>query len=118
MNAYLNRLIKQHGEKFQVSRETGIQILDNIVEGFKNADTVDLVDLYKTIGGYDGSTTLAGLAKLKRLYIGKYYMLQGDVFQINANRDYPVTGKNNFTAGNVRLVGDTYVQTNVDLLLG
>jgi hypothetical protein len=113
-SAFLNGLVKQKGGKFQVPQQEGIHILEKVVDSLRHAETVNQIDLYKTIGGYDGSTTSVGAEKLKRLYIGKYYMLPGDVFQIDARGNYPVVGKNKFTAfGNVNLVGSTYVPVNV-----
>jgi hypothetical protein len=112
--AFLNGLVKQKGGKFQVPQQEGIHIVGKVVDSLRHAETVNQIDLYKTIGGYDGSTTSVGAEKLKRLYIGKYYMLPGDVFQIDARENYPVAGKNKFTAfGNINLVGSTYVPVNV-----
>jgi hypothetical protein len=43
-------------------------------------------------------------------------MLQGDVFQIQADRDYPREGLNQFEMfGQVRLVGTEYIPVNVTL---
>lgn len=112
--AFLNDLAKRKGSKFRVPYQEGEQLLRQVVQSLSDSEVVNQIDLYETIGGYDGSTTSAGARKLRRLYVGKYYMLPGDVFHIQGDRDYPASGKSTFIAeGNVRLVGDTYVPVSV-----
>jgi hypothetical protein len=65
--AFLNGLAKQKGGKFQVPQQEGIHILEKVVDSLRHAETVNQIDLYKTIGGYDGSTPSVGAEKLKRL---------------------------------------------------
>jgi TonB family protein len=57
---------------------------------------VDQVHLYTAIGGQDGSTTPQALKKLLDSAVGKFFMVGSD-FQIQADRDYPIEGRNEFS---------------------
>jgi hypothetical protein len=94
-----------------------MKVFQHILNQIQDSQYVDRVSLYKSMEGLDGTTTLEALARDRKLYIGRYYVLQGDVFQIQADRDYPREGQNQFSAfGRVNLVGDYYVSVNVDCI--
>ncbi len=119
---YRPKLTVIHGRRFRVApsyHEHGdngpdsIAILQEMLNWIPRRAFVDQLSLYKLIGGLDGSSTAQALDKLRPL-TGKYVMLQGDVFQIRADRDYPHEGLNEFTVfGNVELVNNLDVPTNV-----
>jgi hypothetical protein len=72
---------------------------------YRERTAYDQVSFYEAIGGLDGSTTLQALAKCRASFIGKCYMLGSD-FKIQADRDYPIEGLNEFSLfGQVNLVG-------------
>jgi predicted small lipoprotein YifL len=84
------------GQRFSADQTVALDWLQELLNRVPKRESVDLVDMYKTIGGFDGSTTSEALAHCQQSFVGKYYMLQGDVFQIQADRDYPRDGKNEF----------------------
>jgi hypothetical protein len=85
-----------HGRRFSTNQRAAEDWLQELLDKVPKRDFVDLVSMYTAIGGFDGSTTQEALAKCQRSFVGKYYMLQGDVFQIQADRDYPRDGENKF----------------------
>jgi len=85
-----------HGRRFSTNQRAAEDWLQELLDKVPKRDFVDLVSMYTAIGGFDGSTTREALAKCQRSFVGKYYMLQGDVFQIQADRDYPRDGENEF----------------------
>ncbi len=87
-----------HGRRLKVARfMAGMDFLQRLLSSVPKPEYVDLVSMYKTIEGYDGSTSSEALASCRAHFIGKYYVLQGDVFQIQADRDYPLEGLNEFS---------------------
>jgi hypothetical protein len=113
---YASDLTVLNGRRFKVPQGVSVRILQDMIHEIGKPQFVDLVSLYKTMAGLDGTTTLEGLSQVNSLCIGKYYMLQGDVFQIRADRDYPRAGLNEFSAfGRVNLYGDYFVPVNVEL---
>jgi hypothetical protein len=117
LTVYASELKQIHGRRFRVGQGRSLVILQHILNQIPQPQFVDLVSLYKSMQGLDGTTTQQALARDGTLYNGKYYMLQGDVFQIQADRDYPREGTNEFAEfGHVRLVADYYVPVNVDCI--
>jgi len=115
LDAAIARIISKHGTRFSVPEDASVPIMMQLVDAIPKSEFVDQISLYKTIKGLDGTTTVGGINRLNRLYIGKFYMLQGDVFKIQADRDYPVAGLSQFSVfGEVRLVGNLYVPVNVE----
>jgi len=107
------------GGRFKVEQEVGGKFMDDVLHSIPKEEYVDLVSLYKAIGGLDGTTTSQSLANCRHSFIGKYYVLQGDVFHIQADRDYPREGINEFSLfGDVNLVADDYVPVNVYAISG
>lgn len=106
------------GRRFKVMNAgVGDEILQDMLDKIPKQQLVDLIAMYEAMEGLDGSTTLQGLARSRASFIGKYYMLQGDVFQIQADRDYPLDGLNEFAMfGQVNLVGNTYIPVNVECI--
>ena len=110
-------IVSKHSHKFSVIEGGSGPIFMGLIHQIPDTEFVDLVSFYKTIKGLDGTTTEEGAERLRQLYIGKYYVLQGDVFTIQADRDYPRNGMNEFSMfGEVRLVGSLMVPVNVDLV--
>jgi tetratricopeptide (TPR) repeat protein len=102
------------GRRFTVKQMVSGNFMQDVLNSIPKQEYVDLVSMYKAIGGLDGTATTQALANCRDSFIGKYYVLQGDVFQIQADRDYPREGINEFSLfGNVNLVGDYYVPVNV-----
>ncbi len=111
---YASQLTVIHGRRFRVPQGVSTEMLQHMLDKIPRQQFVDLIAMYKAMEGLDGSTTLQGLAKSRALFIGKYYMLQGDVFQIQADRDYPLDGLHQFAMfGQVNLVGNYYIPVNV-----
>jgi hypothetical protein len=87
-----------YGRRIRVSQfMAGMNFLQSVLRSVPKPDYADIVSMYKTIEGYDGSTSTEALERCRSLYVGKYYVLQGDVFQIQADRDYPLDGLNQFS---------------------
>jgi hypothetical protein len=103
---YASELQVIHGNRFSVRQGLGTEIWKHIANQIPKSQYVDY-SFYRSMEGLDGSTTLQALAQLRKLYIGKYYDLHGDVFQIQADRDYPREGLNAFSVfGRERLADD------------
>jgi hypothetical protein len=117
LEVYVAELKAIRGNRYRVRQGLGMEIFQHILNQIPHSQYVDRVSLYKSMEGLDGTTTLEALARDRKLYIGKYYVLQGDVFKIQADRDYPREGLNQFSAfGQVDLVGDYFVPVNVDCI--
>ena len=101
------------GRRFSVRAGLGETILEHVAKSFPLSSFVDREGLYRAIGGLDGSTTLQAVAKLRPLYIGKYYMLQSDAFQIQVDRDYPRSGLHQFSVFGLVRFGDFSGPVNV-----
>jgi hypothetical protein len=115
LDAYISTLVGTHGNKFTVKEGESVPILQHLIDQIPKSQFVDLLPFYETIQGLDNTTKDEGLEKVRRNYVGKYYMLQGDVFKIQADRDYPREGLNEFEMfGEVRLVGSHYVPVNIE----
>lgn len=111
-NGYNAKLQVIQGNRFSLDQSTAMDWMQQVLNKLPKNEIVDLISLYKTIAGFDGSTTTEALAKCQRSFIGKYYVLQGDVFQIQVDRDYPREGENEFMLfGNVNL--PPYIPVNV-----
>jgi len=104
-----------HGRRYKVLNPgVGDEILQSMLDKIPPKQMVDLIAMYQAIDGTDGSTTLQALAKSKASFVGKYFMLQGDVFQIQSDRDYPVEGLNEFSMfGQVNFTDNYYIPVNV-----
>ncbi len=101
---YSVQLQKGSGRKFGVNQMAAMEWLQQVLNKVPKEDLVDLISMYKAMEGFDGSTTAEALLKCQRSFVGKFYVLQGDVFQIQATRDYPRIGENEFMLfGNVNL---------------
>jgi hypothetical protein len=117
LDQYLTDLCVFRGVRFKMKQGEGLDLMQHMLRLIPKSQYVDLIALYKAIDGLDGSTTLEAQANLRRLYIGKYYMLQGDVFQIQADRDYPREGLSQFSMfGQVKFLADYFVPVNVDCI--
>ena len=103
------------GRRYKVLNPgVGDEILQSMLEKIPQKQMVDLIAMYRVIDGTDGSTTLQALAKSKASFVGKYFMLKGDVFQIQSDRDYPVEGRNEFSMfGNVNFTDTYHIPVNV-----
>jgi hypothetical protein len=95
-HSYGSHIKLVRGRRFSADQTVALDWLQELLDKIPKHDNVDLVSMYSAIGGFDGSTTSEALAKCQRSSIGKYWMLQGDVFQIQADRDYPRDGENEF----------------------
>jgi hypothetical protein len=114
LDMYASELRLIRGKRFSSNRLLGLEILNHITNQIPLQQKVNIVSMYTLMEGLDGSATLEALARLRSLYVGKYYMLPGDVFQIQANRDYPREGLNEFSAfGQVKLLANYYIPINV-----
>jgi hypothetical protein len=51
--------------------------MQDVLNSIPKQEYVDLVSMYKAIGGLDGTTTDQALADCRDSFIGKYYVLQG-----------------------------------------
>lgn len=92
------------GRRYSMDQTAAFNWMQQVLNRIPKNELVDLISMYKALAGFDGSTTSEALAKCQRSYVGKYYVLQGDVFQIQADRDYPRDGENDFMLfGNVNL---------------
>jgi hypothetical protein len=111
---FLSNTVRANGKRFKVPQGEGTRMMQQIIDHVPKSEFVDLISMYKTMEGIDGSTTTEALEIVKSRYIGKYYMLQGDVFQIQADRDYPREGLNGFTVfGQVRFLANYAIPVNV-----
>lgn len=111
-NGYNAKLQVIQGNRFSLDQSTAMDWMQQVLNKLPKNEIVDLISLYKTIAGFDGSTTTEALARCQRSFVGKYYVLQGDVFQIQVDRDYPREGENEFMLfGNVNL--PPYIPVNV-----
>lgn len=73
-----------------------LEILSDVLHKIpaKEAHQTEL-NLNIWVQGFDGSSTRTALVKLRTL-IGKYLEIPGDCYKIQADRDYPISGKNEF----------------------
>ncbi len=102
------------GRRFKVNQTVAYDFMQDVLNNIPKQEYADLFPMYKAIEGLDGSTTSAALMKCRSSFVGKYYVLQGDVFRIVADRDYPRAGLNRFSLfGNVQLVEGHYIGVNV-----
>jgi hypothetical protein len=118
IDKFASRLRVIRGRRFRVVNEgDGNEILQDMLDKIPKQKFVDLMAMYEAMQGLDGTTTLQGLAKSRASFIGKYYILQGDVFQIQAERNYPLDGVHQFAMfGQVNLVGNNYIPVNVECI--
>jgi hypothetical protein len=108
-----------HGRRFSITRSKAIELMDHVIDQIRDGVVpyIDERSFFATIDGGDRSTTAQALAKLRATAIGRYYVLQGDVFQIQADRDYPASGRTNFTMfGRRMLASDYWVSLNVECI--
>jgi hypothetical protein len=116
LDLYKSELQLIHGKRFRVPQRRSLVILQHILDQIPRSSlVVNMIPFYRALDGSDGSTTLQAVERLRALYIGKYYMLQGDVFRIQADRDYPREGLYHFSVfGQVPFSQDYYIPVNVD----
>jgi hypothetical protein len=116
LDLYKSELQLIHGRRFRVPQTRSLVILQHILDQIPRSSlVVNMIPFYRALDGSDGSTTLQAVERLRALYIGKYYMLQGDVFKIQADRDYPHDGLYQFMVfGQVLFADNYYIPVNVD----
>jgi hypothetical protein len=107
-----------HGRRYRIPRSKAIQLMYHVIDQVHDGvHYIDEVSFFAAIDGADGSTTGQALSKLRATAIGRYYVLPGDAFQIQADRDYPLSGRTTFTMfGRRRLVEDHWVPLNVECI--